>query len=216
MQQIGYNREAQPQIHTLYNLHTVKSLQSLTTYMFGKATLSPMLPIPLEGPSAYYYGQSLPYPLAGNFIVRLFCCIGAFNERAYWKIAGDVASLAGLYFMGPQASVVIDCATEAANLYYLHNGAPILEKLRGLIPPEFWGGDSMDCTVPETALAVLGLSEAEGNDPVLLDRRYQELHREWTVRIDGSQNSPPLLAQFTKLLNRVEISYQTLKKHHQN
>lgn len=199
----------------LLDIHTIKTIQSVTTYFFEKTTLYPVIPIPIESLSAYFYGQALPFPIAGNLLLRFVSCIEAYRERSYWKIACDVTSLASLIWIGPHATIVVDCASEAANLYFNSKDNGFFERLNRGKYFEGFGGkkDELDCTVRTNALMVLGLTEAEAVNSTVLDKRYEELCIKWDDRIRGAAaaKSAPFVDKFTLLLRRTERAYQTLK-----
>lgn len=72
--------------------------------------------------------------------------------------------------------------------------------------------DEIDCTIHENALKILGLSAEEAQNRSILDERYQLLCKEWNARIVKAETSEPLTKEFTKLLNRTQKAYDTLKK----
>ena len=71
--------------------------------------------------------------------------------------------------------------------------------------------NAIDCTIPENALRVLGLSRKEAEDIHTLRERYQELCKAFNDRIEKSKTREPLRIQFEKILDKVHQSYNTLK-----
>ena len=138
-----------------------------------------------------------------NFPLRAWNCVNAFQDKSYWKIALDVLAFSCLFFppYGPKASIVIDLASEAINVYRkIYSNPSDNEQLE------------LDCTIRENALKVLGLSSEDAQNRSILDSRYQSLCREWDTRIEKAQHSPPLLKKFEILRRQVEIAYTTIRR----
>lgn len=156
------------------DIHYIKNIQCISFNIFFELS-----------------GASYTATVLSNIPLRVFSCLNAYENKTYWKIAFDTASVVSLIFFGRIAAAAIDCASEVVNYLTCKYQTSIFNK---------------------DPLMVLGLTQEQAQNKDILEKRYKDLCREFDFRIARSVQSLPLQEKFKQLRADVESAYNLLAK----
>lgn len=159
---------------------------------------------------------SKPLTICSNIPFRAWNCYVGFQKKEYSRIVFDILACVVLISpLGRSAAIAVDIFSEIFHLKSrtidVISAILSLIKKDGNILPKLQLED-IDCAIYQNALKVLGFSENEAPNPTTVAERYRKISEEYTKRINLLADTNPIKKFFQKILEKVNIAYDTVKK----